>query len=387
MHPPNRLWTTSAAEGCGDRQPGKPAAFSGSDHVELGHGRLFPQTASSAAARLLAFDIGGANLKAADGLEWTATLAFPLWQRWRELPAALEQLILTRQPDRVVATMTGEICDCYPSRTAGVSHIVASLVAATQAARVSPPEIYLIDGRLVPPAEAIAAWRLAAASNWHVLARLAAAVVLDARAVLLDIGSTTTDIVPLDRGRVAATASNDTDRMLASELVYTGVERTAVAAIVRHLPHRGQRRPVASELFAESRDAWLTLGGLRENPAATDAADGGPATAGAARVRLARMMLLDPDSFTADDAVAAAECIAARQATLVARALRQVARAAGWRPDTIVLSGHGDQLARRAVAMTDWQPEICSLADAIGPAAARSAPAYALACLARGALR
>ena len=81
----------------------------------------------SAAADLLAFDIGGATIKAADGSGWTANLDFPLWRRWRELPAALASVVTSRRPERIVATMTGEICDCYPSRAAGVRHIVASL--------------------------------------------------------------------------------------------------------------------------------------------------------------------------------------------------------------------------------------------------------------------
>ncbi|MFM1904947.1 MAG: hypothetical protein RLZZ440_2847 [Planctomycetota bacterium] len=339
-----------------------------------------------AACDLVAFDIGGANLKAADGRGWSATLGFPLWKQWRDLPAALEQILAARRPERVVATMTGEICDCYPSRAAGVAHIAESLVAAARAAGAGDPGIYLTDGRIVAAGEAIDAWRLAAASNWHAVARLAASAASDRRGLLLDIGSTTTDIVPFDRGRVAATAFDDAGRMLAGELVYTGMERTAVAAIVRRLPHRGRSRPVASELFAESRDAWLTLGGLADVAAAIDTADGGPATVAAARIRLARTMLLDPADFTAADATTAAEAVAARQATLITRALRQVARAAGWAPDVIVVSGHGDVLARRALATTGWQTEIESLADAIGPANARSAPAFALACIARSEL-
>ncbi len=205
---------------------------------------------------LIAFDIGGANLKASDGLGWSASLPFQLWKRHRALPEALGTLVEARRPRRIVATMTGEICDCYASRSAGVAHIAASLAAAASSCQ-EPAGIYLVDGRIVPAAEAADAWPLAAASNWHALARLAAACVAPRRAVLLDVGSTTTDIVPLADGQPAATAHDDAGRMLAGELVYTGVERTNVAAITGHLPHRGHSRPLASELFAESRDAWL----------------------------------------------------------------------------------------------------------------------------------
>jgi len=337
------------------------------------------------AAELVALDIGGANLKAADGLGWSASVAFPLWKRWRELPEAVRELVADRRPNRLVATMTGEICDCYPSRAAGVAQIAESLAAAA-AGCPEPPLVYLVDGRLVPVAEAARAWPLAAASNWHILARLAAQIAEQSRAFLLDIGSTTTDVVPLENAAPRPLARDDAGRMLSGELVYTGVERTAVAAIVRELPHRGHWRPVASELFAESRDAWLLLGELSEDPAATDTADGSPATRDAARVRLARTMLLDPEAFMAADATAAAEQIAVSQATQIASALHRVAGQIGWEPTAVVISGHGDELAARALAAAGWTPTVHRLAAAIGPAAARAAPAHALACLARGTL-
>ncbi|MFM8414765.1 MAG: hydantoinase/oxoprolinase family protein [Planctomycetota bacterium] len=337
---------------------------------------------------LIALDIGGANLKAADGLGWSASVAFPLWKRWRELPVAVGDLVAGRGPRRLVATMTGEICDCYASRAEGVAHIAASLVAAATALGCpEPPGVYLVNGRVVGPAEATRDWRLAAASNWHATARLAASLVREERAVLLDIGSTTTDIVPLRAGRPAPQARDDAGRLLCGELVYTGVERTPVAALAPRLPHRGMPRPVASERFADSLDAWLMLGALPENPAAADTADGGPATREAARARLARTMLLDPKEFTVNDAVEAATEIAARQAALIALALEQVAQVAGGPPAAVVLAGHGDMLAELALGRAGWRPRLERLADAAGPAVARAAPAHALALLARGALR
>jgi probable H4MPT-linked C1 transfer pathway protein len=341
-----------------------------------------------AASDLVALDIGGANLKAADGLGWAASVAFPLWRRWRELPAALTELVAPRCPARIVATMTGEICDCYASRAEGVAHIAGSLtVAAARLGCREPPGVYLIDGRIVSPTEAARDWRLAAASNWHATARLAATLIDEDRALLVDVGSTTTDIVPLHAGRPAPQARDDAARLLCGELVYTGVERTPVPAIAARLPHRGLLRPVASERFADSLDAWLVLGSLAEDPRAGDTADGGPATRDAARVRLARTMLLDPEEFTARDAAEAAAEIVARQTALVAQAMEQVARSSSGQPETVVLAGHGDRLAELAFERAGWQPRIERLADAIGPAAARAAPAHALALLARGMLR
>jgi probable H4MPT-linked C1 transfer pathway protein len=247
-----------------------------------------------------------------------------------------------------------------------------------------PVGIYLLDGRIAPAAEAVARPLAAAAANWHAVARLAATLGGDGPALLVDVGSTTTDIVPLAAGRPAPLATDDVGRMRSGELVYTGIERTPIATLVRSLPHAGLRRPVASERFADSRDAWLLVGGLPEDPLATDTADGGPATRDAARVRIARSMLLDGDALPVAAARAAAERCVAVQARLVARALRRVAAGCGRPPRSIVLSGHGTALAELAVDRTGWQVERVRLTERLGAEVSRVAPAHAVALIARG---
>ena len=337
------------------------------------------------AADLIALDVGGANLKAADGHGWTHAEPLALWREWRRLPDALARILDLAAARRVVATMTGEIADCYSSRAAGVTHIVESLVAAA-GRRTATVEVYLVDGRLAEPAEAVATPRLAAASNWHALARLAAAHAPASRSLLVDVGSTTTDIVALADGAPVPLAWDDAGRMRAGELVYTGIERTPLAAIVRALPHGGVPRAVAAERFADSRDAWLLLGGLPEDPADRDTADAGPATREAARLRLARSMLVEPDEFPPADALVAAERFAAAQARRIAAAIhRVVGRRAGFTAG-VVLSGHGEPLARRAIARACPRAKTVSLGDLLGPAVSRAAPAHALALIARGVL-
>jgi len=336
---------------------------------------------------VLALDIGGANIKAADGTGWTHAEPFAMWLEAPRLADALTRIIRDAAPQRVVATMTGEIADCFRTRAEGVAHIAGAVAAAADACGGGSPGIYRLDGRIVSVDDAVADPLGVAASNWHAVARLAASFVPDRRALLVDIGSTTADLVPLAAGRPAPVASDDAGRMMSGELVYTGVERTPVAAIVRTLPHRGLRRPVAGERFAESRDAWLLLGSLDEDPASRETADGGPFTRDAARVRFARQMLVEPCEVTAVDAERAAAWIAAAQARLVARAASRVADACGGPPDVIVFSGHGERLARLAVDRLGWRVTAVSLPEIAGREVSRSAPAHALALIARGALR
>lgn len=335
--------------------------------------------------RVLAFDVGGAAIKAADGEGWSLSERFELWRNSEGLAEFLVRVARARRPDRIVATMTGEIADCYPSRAVGVARIVEAVEAAAAAVDCELG-IYLVDGSIVPPSQAIRRPLAAAAANWHALARLAARNAAADTALLLDVGSTTTDIIPIEAGRPAPTATDDVGRMRSGELVYTGVERTPVAAIVRSLPWRGERRPVASERYADSRDAWLLLGGLPEDPGDLGTADGRPATKEHARGRLARMLLLDPHDFTLDDAIVAAASCAEAQARKVAAGLRR-ATLGRPRPEAIVLSGHGLRLARRAIELVGFQGRIVSLADSLGAGISRVAPAHAVALVAVGAMR
>ena len=204
--------------------------------------------------------------------------------------------------------------------------------------------------------------------------------------MLIDIGATTTDVVPLADRVPAPLARDDPGRMLSKELVYTGVERTPLPALVRTLPHGRLRRPVAGERFADSRDVWVLLGELAESGEPCDTADGGPLTSDAARVRIARSMLLEPADLSSGDAVHAARWCAEAQARTVARAIDSVARSCGWRPREVIISGHGARLARMALARLGWTVDTLSLPATLGAGVSRCAPAHALALIAQEAL-
>ena len=346
----------------------------------MGHQRL-----DQPAGGVLAFDVGGANLKAADGRGRVHAETFELWRRSNELADRLTAIAGAWRPGRIVATMTGEIADCYPDRPAGVASIVAALQTAASAVEADLG-IYLVDGRLVAPEIAIADPLAAAASNWHVLARLAAAVAECDRGLLVDVGSTTTDILRFDQRRPLPLATDDAGRMASGELVYTGIERTPLAALVRSLPLAGCRRPLAAELYARAQDAWLLLGGLPENAASGDTADGRPATREGARGRLAHQMLLEPAAVSLDQATRAAERPAAVQVRLVARAIRRVIAHGERGPERVVLSGHGTMLAMRALEQAGVSAPVICLEERLGGAISRAAPAHALALVTLGEL-
>ena len=115
------------------------------------------------------------------------------------------------------------------------------LDAAQDALGDRPLSVLTTAGELVSVAAARARpWDVAAA-NWVATALAVAQTLPDA--LLIDVGSTTADIVPIADGRVAATGHNDLERLLAGELVYTGVLRTNLAAIAPRVPVRRRMVP------------------------------------------------------------------------------------------------------------------------------------------------
>jgi probable H4MPT-linked C1 transfer pathway protein len=329
----------------------------------------------------LGLDIGGANLKAADGLGWARSVPFPLWREPERLLAALTELIASAPvANRLAVTMTGELCDCFRTKAEGVGHI---LTAVQQAAETRHVRVYLVDGRLVSICEARSLPQLAAASNWHVLARFAGRYVDRAAALLMDIGSTTTDIVPLVEGQPRPQGFNDTDRLLAGELVYTGVGRTPVCAVTRWLPWRGQQCPLAAEVFATTADAYVILGDIEEQSDCTSTADGRPLTREFSRERLALMICADATVFDDHDARLAAERIREAQMAQLNRAVQQVTGTMNCEPESIVISGTGVFLAESLCRQTLPAARIESLAKQVSREASQSAPAHALAALAR----
>jgi probable H4MPT-linked C1 transfer pathway protein len=333
----------------------------------------------------LGLDVGGANLKLADGRGFAVARPFPLWRQPRELAAVLHELLRDAPAaDGLAVTMTGELADCFETKREGVASI---LDAVSEAAGKIVVRVYVTSGAFVEPEVARCNHLLTAAANWHALARFAGSFVPRGAALLIDVGSTTTDIIPLVDGKPAPRGLTDPQRLMSGELVYTGVERSPVCAVIAAVPWRGQTCPVAQELFATTCDAYLILGDLPDEPASTHTADGRPATRAAARDRLARMICADREMFDEQDARAAARAIADGQLSQLASAARRVLGRLPHRPLAVVLSGSGEFLGRRLVHRLEREEvidevKLVSLQAEIGPLCSRCATAHALAALA-----
>jgi hypothetical protein len=328
----------------------------------------------------LGLDIGGANLKLANGSGFAQSHPFALWKEYSHLTQQLRTLIAQApNHDRLAITMTGELSDCFETKSAGVQYILDAIQEASDGRHT---RVYLTTGQMVTPQVAIRRPLEAAASNWHALARFVGRLTPKGLALLIDVGSTTTDLIPIIDGQPSAQGTNDTARLLSRELIYMGVERTPICAIADEAPYRGESCPLASELFATARDAYLILGDLHEDLAATQTADGRPATKSAARTRLSRMLCADEDQFNHRDAVLMAQAIADQQVKHLAIGVKRVVDHQKQLPQSVIVAGAGEFLARRVLRKLKMAPRMVALSQELSSGISRCAPAYAVAMLA-----
>jgi (4-(4-[2-(gamma-L-glutamylamino)ethyl]phenoxymethyl)furan-2-yl)methanamine synthase len=246
----------------------------------------------------IGWDVGGAHLKAVllDGngnVMQVQQLACPLWLGLNKLEttvvAILKQFEIASGQVHHAVTMTGELVDLFSNRHEGVlqiSQCITSLLGEDVL-------FYCMDGvsneyGLVAIDNVAENTKMIASANWHASARLLAKNL--SPALLIDIGSTTTDIILIENGKVIDRGLTDAKRMQQDMLVYTGVVRTPVMAVTQKLLLGTKETNVAAEYFATMADVYRLTEELPEALDMSETADGEPKTVAASARRLARMV-------------------------------------------------------------------------------------------------
>lgn len=324
---------------------------------------------------VVGLDIGGANLKAADEVGRVLVQSFPMWQRSAELASTLARVI-EHFPgcDRIAVTMTGELADCFRTKQEGVQFILG---AVGQAAAGQEVLVWQSGGEFVDLATARELTQLVAAANWHAQATWIGRMQPDGSAVLIDIGSTTTDIVPIENGFPMPHGRTDPERLVCGELVYLGVRRTPLMGLLQEVQLAGVTRPLARELFSTTLDVFLITGDIPEDPADRVTANGAPATREFAFDRLARQFCGDTQEFSHEVLTEFALLVRAKLLDLLGSCIQRVA---GKVATTALLSGEGAFLARQSLDGMSLQ--VIELEQVLGESGSRAACALALARLA-----
>ncbi|HKG95327.1 MAG TPA: hydantoinase/oxoprolinase family protein [Gemmatimonadaceae bacterium] len=328
------------------------------------------------------WDIGGVNTKVARaaGGRVLAALSRP-FELQRDLGALtpllarLAREVGARAGEPHGVTMTAELSQAFRTKREGVRFVLDAVAGALPDATV---RVFAVDGRWLTLDEAARQPLAVAASNWSASAQLVARAHPDC--LLVDVGTTTADVIPIVGGRVAAVGRTDPERLQSGELVYTGALRTPVEAIAHAVPLPGGPAGVSAEAFALAGDAHLWLGALAPDDYTVPTPDGRPAARDFAGERLARVVCADREMLDDAAITAIARHVADAQALAIADAIGRVRARHPGRLDTAVVTGLGAFLAAAAAGRAGV-PRILRLADEHDDAVARSTPAAAVAVL------
>jgi (4-(4-[2-(gamma-L-glutamylamino)ethyl]phenoxymethyl)furan-2-yl)methanamine synthase len=326
-----------------------------------------PEKGSS---RIIGLDIGGANTKLASADGSIIELHYlPLWKNTR-LPAVLKEISERLDPEKVAVVMTGELADCFEEKVQGIKFIKEAVDSAFGASEIA----YVTNtGKFLQGAENL---RELAAANWAASARFIGAELGDC--IFVDMGSTTTDIIPVISGEHKA-GLTDFERLLRSELVYSGILRTDLSALLNQVELDKGTARTASELFTTTADAYLLLGEIDESLYTCETADGAGKSRIEAMRRLARLVCADLSEITEKEILEIAAQVEKKQISNLVEALSELAERNGIKK--IVAAGLGEFLIKKAVEILGPDFEFTSVSEHWGEEISKVFPAYAAARL------
>ncbi len=320
--------------------------------------------------KFLGLDIGGANIKVSlarsNTITASASYPFALWKQPQDLASKLSAILTQWGPvDRIGATMTGELCDCYATKAEGVRSIVESLERAfRQTTAGPPPRWWSTAGRFVDSASAVEGWLEVAAANWSAAAHWIGGQFPSERVLWVDTGSTTTDLITIANGFPQTRGKTDPERLRSGELIYAGVRRTPLCALMG--------LEGAAEFFATTDDLFGITGEVPEAADDCDTADGKPRTRHHRLARLARMLGADLATVAEAEIVELAPRLRDRLLGRMIESIKRLEGRLGSPLQRCVVSGSGEFLAHLAAvsaleppvdclkASRQWGPEVSS---------------------------
>jgi probable H4MPT-linked C1 transfer pathway protein len=340
---------------------------------------------------VMGLDIGGANTKAVflrtrnNHVEELRTKIqyFPIWINPEELDNMLRKLKkeigCKGKLEGVGLTMTAELADAYQTKRQGVNKILASAATVFDG---SPVFVLNTGAMLIPIKDAQLKPLSVAAANWAATGWLVAQLIKTC--IIVDVGSTTTSIIPIVNGQITATGKNDLEKLVAGELVYSGVLRTNVATIVNSVPIGDQTARVSSELFAHSGDVHLILNNISEEEYTTETADSRGKTKSEALARLARLVCADSEMLTEGEIIQIAKYVYKKHVKQIAEGLSQVHSRLKSLVDTdipVVVTGLGKDFLGKTAAESLGVDEIVDLERLVPKDAVRASPAAGVALM------
>lgn len=278
--------------------------------------------------KIAGFDIGGAHTDLAIiDFEDNGDISnidvdycyLPMWEKNHELGKSLLELIGDQLDDidAVGITMTAELVDSYHSKREGVLDILGIIKNTFTV----PVAFVSLEGMMKPKRVGQVPWKVAAA-NWIPTSQIAS--IMSSDCILVDVGSTTTDIIPIKSGKECARGRTDLERLGTGELIYTGTLRTNIATLVDKVPLDEGWFRVSAETFTISADVHNVLGNISKNDYTCSTPDGEGKSRKDSMRRIARLLCTDLDTLAESDIISLCDYLYQEQVSRISEALAEV---------------------------------------------------------------
>ena len=285
---------------------------------------------------ILGLDIGGANTKAAL-IEFSNSKIihsfsyieyFPFWEKnLSQIPEMFKKIIEKLINKNKITidnvnftsiTITAELSDAFQTKREGILTIVNALGQIFEKEKMffinNKNKFYSFDQVKSDPISV-------AAANWVSTSLFLGKFV--PKCILIDAGSTTIDVIPILNSVPVARGKNDVERLMNSELIYTGGLRATIPSITHFVPYKDKMVRISFEKFALVSDVHRILKNISETEYINDTADNRSKTLNDCYARLARMICMDLESISIKELDEIAKYIYDKQIEMVSKDIRE----------------------------------------------------------------
>ncbi len=319
---------------------------------------------------ILGIDIGGANTKITkiegDNYE-IHHIYFPMWKKKDELEDLLKNY--NNNVDYIALVMTAELADCYKTKKEGVEDIINKVENVFNC----PIYVFDVNGNFLISEEAKKRYLDVSASNWNATAKFVSEFVKDS-CILVDMGSTTTDIIPIKNKKILA-KKTDLDRLMNNQLVYVGTLRTPVSFLANKVEFRGKLTNLSSEYFAITADISLILNKITEDDYTCDTPDNNGKDFESCLTRLARVLCADREMIKDDEIIDFANKLYNKLLNLIKENVDTIAKR--YNLNDVVITGLGEEILKDALNGYN----IISIKELYGKGVSLAMPSFAVAKL------
>ena len=321
---------------------------------------------------ILGIDIGGANTKITELEEKYYKIHhiyFPMWKKHKKLTELL-RVYNSGNVEKVGIVMTAELVDAYRSKREGVEDILNSVERA-----FPDKDIYVfdVDGNFLEIDVAKKKYIKVSASNWTATAYFVIKDICD-NCILVDMGSTTTDIIPIKDGEILA-EETDLKRLMNNQLVYVGALRTPLSFLTNTVVFRGFKTNVSSEYFSITGDVNLILNKINPEDYTCDTPDGVPVDRKSCMRRVARVLCSDLEEVNEEEILDISLQFYRKLLNMVRSNLDRVSERYEIRD--VVITGLGESILKEALEGYS----IISVGERYGKEVSLSTPSFAVAKL------